>query len=226
MPAAQLRDVFLASAKGRVLERLRRAPQTVDELASSLGVTGNAVRAHLSALEREGLVRRGGVRRGLRRPSHTYRLAAGAETLFCQGYIPFVNQLLHVLAGKIPSHELDAILRAAGQRMAVARANEPLPARVKAAAAVMDELGGITEIKTRSNGGVTFVIHGLSCPWDAMVRSHHGVCAAMESLVAEITRARAREQCHRAGDQPHCQIEITPDVSKARSARTRPATSG
>lgn len=225
MPAARLRDIFLASAKGRVLERLRRAPQTVEELASSLGVTRNAVRSHLSALERDGLVRRGGVRRGLRRPSYTYRLAGGAETLFCQAYTPFVDQLLHVLAGKIPSGELDAMLRAAGRRMAAARGPEPLPARVKAAAAVMDELGGITEIKTRSNGGVTFVIHGLSCPLDALVRSHHGVCAAMESLVAEITRARAREQCHRAGDQPHCLIEITADAAKARRPRSASATS-
>jgi predicted ArsR family transcriptional regulator len=223
--AAHLRDIFLASAKGRVLERLRRAPQTVDELASSLGVTGNAVRSHLSGLERDGLVRRGGVRRGLRRPASTYRLAAGAETLFCQGYVPFVDQLLHVLAGDIPGRQLDAVIRAAGRRMALARATEPLPARVKAAAAVMDELGGVTEVKTRSNGGVTFVIHGLSCPLDALVRSHHGVCAAIESLVAEITRARAREHCHRAGDQPHCLIEITPDGSKRQSARTPSATS-
>jgi predicted ArsR family transcriptional regulator len=220
VPAAHLRDIFLASAKGRVLERLRRAPQTVDELASSLGVTGNAVRAHLSALERDGLVRRGGVRRGLRRPSHTYRLAAGTETLFCQGYVPFADQLLHVLAGKISSGQLEAVFRAAGRRMAGARASEPLPTRVKTAAAVMDELGGITEIKTRSNGGVTFAIHGLSCPLDALVRSHHGVCTAIESLVAEIARARAREHCHRAGDQPHCLIEITPGASKPRGPRS------
>jgi predicted ArsR family transcriptional regulator len=86
VPAPRLRDVFLASAKGRVLERLRRAPQTVDELASSLGVTRNAVRSHLIALERDGVVRLSGVRRGARRPSYTYRLAPGAETLFCQGY--------------------------------------------------------------------------------------------------------------------------------------------
>jgi predicted ArsR family transcriptional regulator len=225
LPAAHLRDIFVASAKGRVLERLRRAPQTVEELASSLGVTGNAVRSHLSALERDGLVRRGNVRRGLRRPSYTYRLAAGAEALFCQGYAPFVDQLLHVLAGEITSRQLDAVIRAAGRRMALARAAEPLPARVQAAAAVMDELGGITEIKTRHNGGVTFVIHGVSCPLDALVRSHHGVCAAIESLVAEITRARAREQCHRAGDQPHCLIEITPDESKTRRTRAPSATS-
>jgi predicted ArsR family transcriptional regulator len=214
VPPVHLRDIFRASAKGRVLERLRRAAQTVDELASSLGVTGNAVRSHLSALERDGLVRRGEIRRGLRRPSYTYRLAAGAETLFCQAYIPFVDQLLQVLAGQIPTHELDALIRAAGRRMAQTRAPEPLPRRVQAAAAVMDELGGITEIKARRNGGVTFFIHGLSCPLDALVRSHHGVCAAMESLVAEITRAQARERCHRAGDQPHCLIEITPDVPR------------
>jgi predicted ArsR family transcriptional regulator len=225
VPAAQLKDIFLASAKGRVLDRLRRAAQTVDELASSLGVTNNAVRSHLAALERDGLVRRSGIRRGARRPSYTYRLAAGAEALFCQAYIPFIDQLLNVLAGKTTSGELEAAMRATGRRMAPARPREPLPARVKAAAAVMDDLGGITEVKTRRNGAVTFFIHGLSCPFDALVRSHHGVCAAIESLVAEITRATARQQCHRAGEQPHCLIEITPDASTTRNSRTPSTTS-
>lgn len=221
MRRSQLREIFLASAKGRVLERLRRAPQTVDELASSLGVTGNAVRSHLIALERDGLVRRGGVRRGARRPSHTYRLAPGAETLFCQAYIPFLDQLLHALAGRMSPREVDDVIRTVGRRLALPRASDSLAARVKAAAAFLDELGGITEVKTRNNGGVTFVIHGLSCPFDAVVRSHPGVCAAIESLVVEMTRAHAREQCHRAGDQPHCLIEVAADPSRRQVSRPR-----
>jgi hypothetical protein len=38
MPPSQRRKLFLASSKGRLLDLLRRAPQTVDELASALGI--------------------------------------------------------------------------------------------------------------------------------------------------------------------------------------------
>ena len=88
MTRSRFQKLLLESPKGRVLDRLRHAPQTVEQLASSLGVTGNAVRSHLAALEGEGLIRRGDPRRTARRPSRTYRLAPGTETLFCQGGTP------------------------------------------------------------------------------------------------------------------------------------------
>jgi predicted ArsR family transcriptional regulator len=209
----------MATTRGKVLDRLRRAPQTVDELASGLGITGNAVRSHLAALEKDGLVARGGLRRSARRPSHTYRLAPGVESLFCQAYIPFLDQLLHVLARKLPRPQLDEAVRAVGQRLAAPRSTAPLAARVDAAAALLDEMGGITEVKRQGNGGGTFTIHGLSCPLGAVVRSHPVVCTAVESLVAEMTRAHARQRCHHTADAPRCLIEITPGAPSHAAAR-------
>ena len=46
-----------------MVQLLRRASRTVEELAQALGLTDNAVRAHLATLERDGLVRQGGLRR-------------------------------------------------------------------------------------------------------------------------------------------------------------------
>jgi predicted ArsR family transcriptional regulator len=216
MPS-QLRELFVASAKGRVVDRLRRSPQTVQELASGLGVSANAVRAHLVALQRDRLVQRGDVRRGTRRPSHTYRLAPGAEPLFCQAYVPFLDRLLHVLVGRISPRELDDVVRAVGRRLATPSAAQSLASRVSAAAAVLDEMGGITEIETRHNGGVTFVIRSLTCPLGTVVRSHPSICAAIESLMKEVTRAKARERCHRAGSQPQCVIEIAAGPKQRRA---------
>jgi predicted ArsR family transcriptional regulator len=217
----RLRQLILASTKGKVLDRLRRAPQTVEQLASSLGVTGNAVRSHLIALERDGLIRRGDLLMGVRRPSHTYRLAPGAETMFCQAYVPFLDQLLNLMSDRMPQRLLDEMIRTVGRRLAPPPRAEPLAARVQAAAAFIEELGGITEVKTRRNGGVTFIIHGLSCPLEAVVRSHPGACAAIEGLVAEMTRASTREQCHRSADQLHCLIEVIPGPPERRDSPPR-----
>ena len=55
---------FAASTRGQLLALLRRANRTVEELADTLNVSENAVRVHLTALERDGLVRQRGAARG------------------------------------------------------------------------------------------------------------------------------------------------------------------
>ena len=58
MDAIALGRRFLESTRGQVVLLLRRGARTVEELAQALGLTDNAVRSHLAALERDGLVRR------------------------------------------------------------------------------------------------------------------------------------------------------------------------
>ena len=53
---------FFESTRGQVLALLRRGPRTIDEMAAALGLTDNAIRAHVAALERDALVLRRGVR--------------------------------------------------------------------------------------------------------------------------------------------------------------------
>ena len=79
-------DQFWASTRGQILVLLRRGTETVNDLAAALGLTDNAVRAHLTALERDGLARRSGTRRGSRKPTVTYALSAEAEQLFPKEY--------------------------------------------------------------------------------------------------------------------------------------------
>ncbi|MBX6333083.1 MAG: helix-turn-helix domain-containing protein, partial [Gemmatimonadaceae bacterium] len=81
---------FLESTRGRLFALLRRGARTVDELAQSLGMTDNAVRAHLTGLERDGLVRQAGVRRGAGagKPALLYELHPDAEPLFSKAYAP------------------------------------------------------------------------------------------------------------------------------------------
>ena len=75
---------------------LRRGGMTVDELATALGLIGNAVRQQLAVLERDGMVARGAVRRGTSRPAQVYALSRETELLFSRAYIPILTELLHV----------------------------------------------------------------------------------------------------------------------------------
>ena len=112
---------FLASTKGRIVSLLRGAGRTVNDLAEALALTDNAVQAQLTALERDGLVRKSGVRRGLRKPHQEYELTPEAEHLFPKPYAPVLSELVAALKGRLPPETVDELLREVGARVAAGR---------------------------------------------------------------------------------------------------------
>jgi DNA-binding transcriptional ArsR family regulator len=118
MGRTKLDERFFDSTRGRVVTMLRAGERTVEELAGELGLTDNAVRAHLSTLERDGLVRQRGVRRGFRKPHLTYALTREAEHLFPKAYDVLLNQLITVLKGRLGREGLEDALREVGRALA------------------------------------------------------------------------------------------------------------
>ena len=69
------------STRRRILNTLKKSDGlTADQLAALLGVTSMAVRKHIAALERDGLVESTTVRRAIGRPANVYSHGSG-ETL-------------------------------------------------------------------------------------------------------------------------------------------------
>src|SRR5215212_6909899 len=97
MSINQWNQRFLSSTRGHIVTLLRGAVRTVNELAAALNLTDNAVRVHLTSLERDGLVQQKGMRPGLRKPHYAYELTPDAEQLFPKAYDILLNQLLTVL---------------------------------------------------------------------------------------------------------------------------------
>jgi predicted ArsR family transcriptional regulator len=200
---------FLASTKGRIVSLLRGAARTVNDLAEALALTDNAVRAQLTALERDGLVRKSGVRRGLRKPHQQYELTPEAEHFFPKPYAPVLSELLAALKRRLPPETLDELLCEVGARLAAGRSPPAaraaaLEQRVEAAAAMLGELGGLPQVE-RSDGG--FVIRSASCPLAAVSAAHPEVCRLGQALVAEVVGAPVQERCVR-GPSPRCCFEI------------------
>jgi predicted ArsR family transcriptional regulator len=79
------------------MEALRRGPKTLDELVDALDLTRTAIRLQLTALERDGLVAHGGVRKSRTKPANVYELTVEAEQGLSRAYVPVLTQLLHVL---------------------------------------------------------------------------------------------------------------------------------
>src|SRR5215475_2280244 len=118
MEGMKLDRRFFESTRGQIVMILRGSACTVDELAEKLDLTDNAVRAHLITLERDGLVRQSGLRRGPRKPHFTYVLTNEADKLFPKAYDALLNQLIAVLKNRLSPAEIEDALREVGRAMA------------------------------------------------------------------------------------------------------------
>ena len=202
---------FFESTRGQIVVLLRRSSRTVEELAQALGLTDNGVRTHLATLERDGIVRqRGSVRRsGGGKPAYVYELTPEAEDLFPKAYEPVLRRLLDVLSERMGPEESETLLRAVGHRLAEAQTipEDGVRARLEAAVAVLNELGGLAELE-ECNG--TFVVRGYSCPLTAVVAGHPEVCRMGETLLTELAGVPIYEHCDR-GERPRCCFEVALD---------------
>jgi predicted ArsR family transcriptional regulator len=189
----------------RILDLLRRGPMTVDELARALLLTRTAVRAQLASLLRDGLVEQRDSRRGASKPSHVYGISAQAELLFSRAYVPLLTQLLHVLSLRTSPVDFEAIMHEVGRAVLDGRvARGALPERVAGARALLDELGGVTDVE-RIDG--RYVIRSFGCPLAAATANHPEVCTALESLLGEYIGAKVSKCCDQY-ERVRCCFEI------------------
>ncbi|HUR93835.1 MAG TPA: ArsR family transcriptional regulator [Gemmatimonadales bacterium] len=214
MPQPPAIQRFLETTRGRILALLRCSPRTVEELATALELTDNAVRAHLATLERDGLARSLGVRRsaGAGKPSTVYDLAAGADVVFSNAYPTVLAALVEELAQRFSAEDAQNVLSGLGRRLA-----EPhrLPAgasreeKLRAAVKLLNNLGGSAELVARE--GVA-VIQGCGCPLSSAVAARPETCRAVEALLSDIVGTSVRQRC-RQGDRPSCCFEVDSHLS-------------
>jgi predicted ArsR family transcriptional regulator len=167
------RDELLDSTRGRVVAAIRRGAVTVDEIATELGLTGNAVRAQLASLLRDGLIQAAGTRRGVTRPAQTYELTPRVEQLLSRAYVPLLTELVGVLAATQPGEQFDELMRMAGRRLAGDLSGlpfrGPLAERAASAGRLMDrELGASTRVEPEdghSRRRLSARRHHRQAPW-------------------------------------------------------------
>ena len=185
---------------------LRMSPRTVSEIAARLGLTDNAIRAHLLTLERDGLVEQKGAVKGFRKPHYTYGLTDEARHLFPKPYAFILNRLIDALKKSLPQESLTSILRDVGRDIGGAHRPETddLDGRLDEAIKALDVLGGAAQI-VKDDGNVS--IRSEGCPFNEVVVEHPETCIAAESLIEEIVGKPVREVCDRQGS-PKCRFEI------------------
>ena len=211
------------TTRSRIVGVLRRGGLTVDDMASQLRLSHNAVRVQLTRMERDGLVTRARAERRTTRPSQIFELTPAAEHLLSKAYLPFLTRLVSLYATRHSDQEFAAFMRAAGRMLAEDLRAKPnvrgsIGARVTAASTLLNsEFGALTEVE-RVDG--RWIIRGFGCPLSAVTGKHPAVCLAVESLLTELIHSSVKECCSRE-EPPRCCFEVRPAHLPA-ARRSRP----
>lgn len=201
-------DELYSPTRTRLIGLLRRSERTVPELAEELGVSGNAVRGHLAALETDGVIAERGVRReGVGKPALVYGLTPSAQERLSLAYAPVLNLVVEVLESRMGEDVVKEVLEEVGRRIGRGASDSVKNPddRIEAARSTLEDLGGAIDIR-RTDGCVC--LEGAGCPLGTVVRDHPEACVLAAALVSEIVGRPVREECDRAGEVPRCRFEV------------------
>lgn len=198
-------DTLFGETRARLLRLLRRPPKTVADLANALELTDNAVRLHLSALGRDGIVEQVGTQRDTGgKPARIYALTGAGEELFPKAYAAVLGGLLEEIGRQQGPARARELLRAVGERVAPSAPGGGAAERVAAAAAALRGLGGDVETQRTDDG---WRLQGFGCPLSALTSDHSELCTLVQALVEQMTGLPVTECCDRSA-RPRCAFQV------------------
>ena len=208
---------LIGETQAKLLHLLRRSHRTMTGLAEALGLTDTAVRTHIAALGRDGIVEQVGTQRDTGgKPARVYALTQQGEELFPKAYALVLGALVEEIARKDGRKRALDLLRAVGKQVAAGVAvPSDAAGRVAAAAAVFRSLGSDVEVQETGKG---WRLQAYGCPLSAVTATHPQVCGLAKALVEEITDQPVTECCEHT-DRPRCGFLIgEPARASRRSA--------
>jgi predicted ArsR family transcriptional regulator len=190
----------------RVLEQLRSTDKTVDELATRLRLTANAVRNQLRRLRDANLVTTRGSRPGPSKPSVVYSITVEGEAHFSTLYLPVLTQFLRVAERRCSERQLVSFMTATGKSLAdrYPKPGGTLKSRAQAGARLLKTFGALSEVRTRK-GAVTLTAAG--CPLAALTSENTVACRVIEGLLSEYLSTSA-QSCCTVDPEPRCCFEL------------------
>jgi len=198
------------SKRMEVLELLRRKGRSSAEtIANDLGVTPNAVRQHLTNLERDGLVVSHPERSGRGRPSLLFALTERADSVFPKRYGQLATMVLQEVQEMGGPEALDEVFARVAARHAAAiekdLAGLSFDDKLSRVVAWIGRAGTLAE-QSESAEGVKVTIH--NCPFRNTALKYPQVCTITPQLITRLTGAAVSqsESIHR--HDPFCSFVV------------------
>ena len=194
----------LGETRWRILGELCRRRQTAAELATAVETSANAVRVHLDALQRAGLVSFSVERGKVGKPAHVYALTAAGESLVSKAYAPALAAILVAARAKMNGGFLP-MLREAGATLGAAVDQDSKIEGPEAAKRLLESLGGPVDLD-QTNGAAR--LSANCCPLAAVTRNMPELCNMMAAALETTSGMSATVQCTH-GAHPRCAFEMT-----------------
>lgn len=198
------------SSRAEIVRVLKTAgEQTAPDIAVRLGISAVAVRKHLDALDKEGLVaaRRVPLPRG--RPMLAYRLTDESETLFPQRYESLAVELLDDLVALNGTETLGRLFAARTDRLSlrygIRLQNKNLPEQLAELARLRDEEGYMAVFEVRDG---QFVFREHNCPIFEVAQRHPEACSCEQELFERVLSTPVRRETRLVDGKPFCEYRI------------------
>ena len=193
-----------------------RGAASAAELARRLEVTPMAIRQHLAALEREGLVLHREERRRVGRPARVWRLTPRAAERFPDTHADLTLELIGAVRDVFGEEGLDRLIhaRSAHQRASYAAMlpdeDAPIAERVAALAKLRRDEGYMADWSAEADG--SFLLFENHCPICAAATLCQGFCRDeldlfRTTLGADVTVEREE---HMLAEARRCSYRVTP----------------
>ena len=163
---------------------------TVENLSKGLGITDNAVRQHLTALERDGIVAKGEMQSTRGRPEHLFELTAAGHELFPRHYSWFAELLVSSLREEQGTdalrERLESMGRAVGRQVAVKlEGTKDRTERIHALSGIMRELGYQSAASVPNDKSLP-QIEATNCVFHTLAYRYPEVCYFDLALMSEV----------------------------------------
>ncbi|HSR24441.1 MAG TPA: helix-turn-helix domain-containing protein [Candidatus Eisenbacteria bacterium] len=200
-----------------VLEFLRRKQAASAEVISAqLGITPNAVRQHLAALEREGLVKSEPVRSKRGRPCLMFSLTDKADAAFPKRYGQLATMVLNELAEMGGPALLDEVFERVAARQASAIQKQltglNFEEKLNRVVEAIGRAGTLAE-KEETSDGVRVTIH--NCPFRNTALKYPQVCTITPRLLVRLLDAQVSQDASIHRRDPYCSFVVQRPAGEA-----------
>lgn len=185
----------------KITDLLNRAPLTIQEIATELGISRNSAHLQVRKLEAEGVVEKQELRmsKSAGKPAYQYRTTAGNEDAHSLAYKPVMDILIQTLSADLPENKRRELLENTGR--ALARTNGLQaggnPATdIQKAVNTVNSMGASAEFTSK---GKTNYVTCHSCPVATMVHREPLTCQMVGAFFSEATGRKVTVQCKKNG---------------------------
>jgi predicted ArsR family transcriptional regulator len=181
---------------------------TIDALGDTLAISRNAVRQHIAALERDGLLARGATQPTGGRPEQLYVLTDLGRERFPRQYTWLSEVMLRTLRDQLGPEGLAASMEAMGRAVAddmlAAAPDTPLATRIATLNQTMGELGYDTLPPEPA------AIEARNCVFHKLAAEIPEVCRFDIALASQATGREVEHQACMVRGDPVCRFYFVP----------------